>query len=538
MPTWKARLLRALGGAGQERAGGAEAQAPTVLPLLLMTFPLAIGLAGQPLLVGLVALAYGCLALRAQCLRAFALTVLGALGVSLLVFSGTAVYSDVDHYLAPQVRLLVLPAGLTPDGAFDALQCLLPQGYAAYGAALYRLTGSVDLGSSAFYLTFVAAWLVLRSRLTRLQTGLLLLVPNTFMSIFNLMPEGSVYCLLVVALFALRGKQFWLALLPCAVACTYKVSAWIPAGLIGGVLVFTFPRRWWQCALGALGVAGIVLPTLKMLMGGGLAGISADFLSANADAQSMGYWARLAYVYLGHWTASGAPDFGVHQVGIDGACVDAYGALFRVLIWGGLGLAILFWRAFKPWVLVWAIAWVSVLAIPTLYIGYARYTPLLYVAGLLPWVVLLPRLAIAPAVVLNVLPVAFLGWRVVLASEAVMVANHATAVQSSFYNVRSTFRPILREESQPCLSGGLGYTYRLPSEDVFPEIERELVPNLGELPFRERSRGLYAYVWKEWVPWAIARPLTYCAEMARFRARAFRVFPRGKRDGVPPVTEL
>lgn len=504
-----------------------------VLPMLLVVFPLAVGLAATPVMVGIVSLAFLFVAYAAHCLRGFIWALGVAMCLALLVYSGAAIHSDVDNYLGPQVRLLTLPSGYVPDGDYSVVHCTLPNGLALYGAALYRIFGNMDLASSAFFLLLPAVWMILRQRLTRVQTVLLVMSPAVFPSVFSLMSDGVVYLLLLIALFALQEKnQFWLVLLSGCVACVDKPTAWLPMVLITIWLIIRFPKNIWKVLLAGGITLALVWPTLRMILAGGLSDISSDFLCANDDARGMGRLARLAYVYVGHWTTTRLPDFGVHQIGVDGASVDAFGGLFRALIWGGVGLIVMSRKTFRPWYGIWVLSWISVLTIPSLYIGYARYTPLLVVAGLLPWVVLMPRIAIIPVLLLDILPIIYLGWRIVLSSEVIMVANHATAVQSSVYNLRATFRSHLTEQKQRSMSGSLRYTYTFPDNIDFPKIPRQYVPGVDKQSFSTKSVDLLPYVFGRWFPWMLSHIGDYVLEVGRFRWRALTSLPRGATDGL------
>lgn len=528
-------FIRRWGGAPAPEQTPPLAAEPSPLPLLLVTFPLATALARTPWVAGMAFAAYLFLAHHLRCLRPFLLTLGAALGIALLVFTGAALYYDIDNYLGPQVRLLTLPAHLTTsgDGHYSALHCALPQGLAAYGATLYRLTGSMDLGSSAFILFLVAAWQTLRPALSRLQTTLLLAAPAAMPSLLCLMPDGCVYYLLLIALFSLRERRFWLPLTAAALACTYKTSAWIPTVLIGLTLFRNAPRRWWALVLAAGAVALMVWPTLNLLLNGDLDAISGDFLTrANADARAMGHLARLAYVHLGHWTTSLTPDFGAHTGGIDGLSSDAFGPVFRALTGLSLALTLLFRRRLAGWWETLLIAWASVLLVPTLYVGYARYVPLLWIAGALPAVLLAPRLALPFTLWLLILPIGMLGWRLALSTEALTVANHATAVNSDHYNIRATFRSHLSPTPQTHLSGSLLYTYSMP-EGRFPPIPRKIYPGIEKTPNTQKAREVVGYALHTWLPWALTHPHTYLCDIARFRWRAFMTFPRGANDGLP-----
>ena len=506
----------------------------SALALLLVTFPLAVALAQMPWLVGGVVIGYLLLAKQFKCLKAFSIILGVAFLYALLVYTGSVIHADIDNYLGPQVRAFLLPEGTTLDGAYKATHMTLPQGFAAYGAALYRLTGSVDLASSAFVLFLCAAWGVLRAHLSKLQTLLLLVCPASFASLFSLMPDGCVYLLLLIALFSLKARNFWLTLLPATLACTFKTTAWIPTALLAVALFLHFPRRWWQIAGVGLLTLLTVFPTLHLIWGGGLTEISDDFLTrANADAQQMGYFARLAYVYLGHWTTSLSPDFGIHPGGVDGGGVDGYGPLFRLMIAASLLTLLLCRKRLNGWKETLILVWLSVLLMPTTYIGYARYVPWLYVAGALPLILFVPRTTCVPAALLLVIPLGWLGWRLVLSTETVYVANRAETVQSHVYNIRATFREKLVEEPQPAASGSLLYTYRLPEGDSYPVMTRAYHKGLDLEPRESKAREGAQYILKRWLPWALHHPHTLFYEIVRFRAHALLHFPRGGNDGLP-----
>ena len=508
-------------------------EADATLALLLVTFPFAVALAQTPFCVALAVAAYALLARRAGHLRAFCAALAVALMLSLLFFTGAATHADTDNYLGPQVRLLALPAGLAPDGAYSAAHCRLPQGFAAYGAALYRLTGSMDLASSAFWFCLFAAWLALRPSLTRLQTLLLLACPGSYPGLFNLMPDGCVYLLLLTALAALRERRFWLPLLAAAVACTFKTSAWTATALVAAVLLFRAPRRWWQIALVGAATLLYCWPTLHLVLTGGLETISEDFFFwANEDSKRLGYFGHLLYVYVGHWTTALHPVVGTHRGGVDGLSSDALGPVFRLALGASCLLAALCWRRLKGWRTVWLLSMATLFLLPPLYLGYARYVPLLYVAGFLPLILLMPRLAVPPAAALAAIPAAYFGWRLALSTEVVCVANHATAVSSHMYNIRSAFRPLLVEATQPVSSGSLLYSYAMEPE-WFPPMPRAYYEGIRKKDSLDKMDEVADYMARTWAPWLLTHPHTYLCEVARFRACAFMNFPRGADDGLP-----
>ncbi len=506
---------------------------PSAYPLLLIGFPGAVALAGSPSLVLLVSLACLFAAFYFGCLKAFVLTLLTAFALNFWVVSGFAVYSDVDAYLGPAIRLFGLGIDRVADGLYHQAHLLLPQGFIAWSAALYRLTGWLDAGNALIFMLIPGAWCVLRTLFSRLQTFLLVVAPLTFTSIFCSMPDGCVYLLLLMALVELRVGSFWVPLLAMALACTFKTTAWIPSLLMTLVLLRNQPRN----ALKVIGVFGFVavcvLPTLMMLARGGVEMLSADFREMNEVARAMGYWARLAYAYVGHWTVAGTPTFNVPMGGIDGGGMDGLGPVFRVLLVCALGILLLRRTAFRGWWESLIIIFGSVLAVPTLYIGYARYVPLLYLAGMLPLVIKYPRCALVPWVLLCAMPCAWMGWRILLATETITVQAHASAVQSDLYNVRAAFRSQLTEIVQPTLSGSLAYTY---AGTHFPAVPRAQGVNHRLMPATEKARGMVSYIVTTWAPWALQHFPELIYETAVYRIKQLMHFPRGAGDGIPSAT--
>jgi hypothetical protein len=504
------------------------------LPLLLIVFPLAVALLPTMhfLLCSLAATSF--LAYHLKCLRAFLMTLGIAFAINLLVYTGAVGYFDVDAYIAPQIRLIAATTDFVPDGFFRAEHLALPRGFTSWCAAWYRLTGSVDCGGMLFFMLIPAAWMVLRTELSRVQTVALLLSPAAFPSLFCLMSDGCVYLLLLMALVSLRDRNnFWLPLLAAIAAALFKASAWIPALLVAFVLTMYHPRRWWKILL--LGIATLLCnwPTLQMIFKGGLSTISADFELVNADAAAMGYWARLVYVYIGHWTTSLSPVFGAHLGGVDGGGVDGLGPIFRIAVMASLGVLLLFRKRMKPWGIPLVIAWVSILVMPTLYIGYARYVPWLYPAAMLPLVLLVPRISLGLGSAMCVVPLMWLGWRVALSTETVAVATHATAVYSDVYNLRCAFRPLFVEQVQPTLSGSLLYSYTM-DEAYFPPMNRENSADLKQRPVFSKARDLQAYALQIWLPWMATHFPFYIYDLMRLRTR-WLLAPRGVDDEISPA---
>ncbi|MGN0886878.1 MAG: hypothetical protein ACI4RT_07755 [Candidatus Spyradenecus sp.] len=487
----------------------------------------------------MVTAGFALVAFRFGCLRHWALTVAAALALALLTFAPSGLY-DVENYLAPQT---LLHAGVPLSGDYSPLHCALPDLLARFGAALYRLTGSTDLATAALWLWLAAAWHTLRATCSRLQTALLLFSPLTLLGVGNLMPDGALYCLLLIALCCvadtrapLTPARAHLALAALALAAMTKMTAWIPGALLGGVLLYRAPRLWWKAALAAAGVALFCLPTLRLLAAGQLREISSDFLSANADAQAMGYCARVLYVYLGHWTTSLAPNFGVAVLSADGASADALGPGLRLTLWGGALLALCCRRHLRGWGGAWALCLFSLLCVPRLYVGYARYVPLLYPAAMLPWVMLRPRWAVMPCALLAAVPVAFIGWRLFLATEAITVATHATAVQSPTAASRALFAERLVAPEQPTRSGNLLYTYTLARPEAFPSLARTPAPDLRLQGFHTKGRDVARALLRRWLPWALRSTPRLLGELLSLRLRAFcRLHFQEFTDGVSPA---
>lgn len=509
------------------------------LSTLLALFPAAVALAASPLLVGMVTVGFALVAFRFGCLRSWALTVAAALAFALLSFAPSGLY-DVESYLAPQT---LLHAGVPLSGYYSPLHCALPDLLSRFGAALYRLTGSTDLATATLWLWLAAAWHTLRATCSRLQTALLLFSPLTLLGVGNLMPDGALYCLLLLALFCvadtrapLTPARAHLALAALALAAMTKTTAWIPGALLGVLLLYRAPRLWWKAALAAAGVALFCLPTLRLVAAGQLREISFDFLAANADAQAMGYFARVLYVYFGHWTTSLAPHFGVHTLGPDGVSADALGPFLRLTLWGGALLALCYRRHLRGWGGLWALSLLSLLCVPRLYVGYARYVPLLYPAAIVPWVMLRPRWAVVPCVLLAAVPVAFIGWRGLLATEAITVATHATAVCAPYATSRALFAERLTATEQPTRSANLFYTYTLDRPDAFPPAARAFHDHLSTTPAAVKASEVAPYAFRRWLPWALRSAPRLLRDLLRLRLRAFcRLHFQESTDGVSPA---
>lgn len=503
------------------------------LPLLLVLFPLAVGLARTPLPVGMVALAFCFLAWHFRCLRGFLCVYAAAFLLNLPVLSVCGLPGDQDFYLGPQARLLAAGGGLEFDGFLRRAHLALPAGYTGWCAALYRLTGSLDFGHAQVFALVAAAWLTLRRTLGRWQAFALVCAPLTWVSVFNGMPDGCVYLLLLLALFALRAGSFWLPLAAIAAAATFKTSAWVPCALLGAMLAWRFPRRWWQLGLAALAVALIVFPTLRLVATGGLREISADFLGAEGEARALGWFGKTVYFYLGHWLVPGTFDFNVHVGGVDGAGMDGLGKVARLLIWPSLAILVAWRRRFAGWWGALALAWASVLLTPTLYVGYGRYVPLAYVALMLPFVVRFPRVSAVAALAMSVVPAAWCAWRVLLSMEFAQVAAAGGPVASGWYNVRAGFRscgvPVV-EDAQPIRAAAALYTYRAADFPAFPSDD---VPRDRLIPAGQKARSAGDYALRRFLPWALSHLPDYLANVARIRWH-WLVSPRGEHDGVPP----
>lgn len=505
---------------------------PLPLPLLLVTFPAAVAVAQTPWLVGMVAVATLFLAYHFHCLKAF-LAIYGiAFLFNLPVLSAFAYHSDVDFYLGPMARQIAAGCPLSFDGEVRATHLLLPSGYAGWCAALYRLTGSLDLGHAQLFVLAVAAWQVLRQELNRWQTFALVCSPLTVSGVYNAMPDGCVYLLLLIALFGVRQGRFWLPLAAMAVAATYKTTAWFPCVLLGGLLFARFPRKWPQLLLAAATVAVLVAPTLWMIAHGGLNTILEDFLGADEAAQSMGHLGRLAYFYLGHWLVPGDYGFNVHIGGVDGAGMDGLGKLARLLIWLSLALLPLSRKRFASWWLPLAVAWGSVILMPTLYLGYGRYVPLAYIALMLPFVVRCPKVAAALACAMAVVPALWCAWRIMLSLELAQVVAGGGAVQSEWYNARAGLRSCgctLVDAPQAVMSSSNVYTY---AHADFPAIPAD-TPRGRLVPAGQKAMRLRSYAFTYALPWLATHTHSALWETFKIRWHWLTTFPRGAHDGLP-----
>lgn len=501
------------------------------LPLLLITFPLAIALARTPWVMGMVFAAYLLLARQFRCLWPFLLTYLAAFALNLPVLSAFSAYSDADAYIGPQTRQLASSLPLIMDGLVSEVHLALPMGYSGWCAALYRLTGALDFGHAQIFVLLVAAWQTLRTSLTQWQTFALVCAPLTFVSIYNAMPDGCVYLLLLIALFALKDRRFWLTLTAIAVAATYKTSAWLPGALLGAALLWRFPRKWPHFVWMGLGVTAIVFPTLRMMFSGGLSNISSDFLGADAAAKDLGRLARLVYFYLGHWLVPGAYDFNVHIGGADGAGMDGLGRLARVIIWPSLAGLILWKKRLTGWWTLIILSWASVLLMPTLYTGYGRYVPLAYVALMLPLVVRWPKTSSILAAAMAIVPALWCAWRIFLSVECAQVVAAGGPVHSKWYNVRAGFRSCgitLAQEPLPVMSSSYAYSYEKADFPPFPgDVPRERMTPAGQKAMRLRE-----YAFSKVLPWIGPHLPTYLAEVMCIRWH-WLTSPRGMSDGLP-----
>lgn len=509
-------------------------QPPSALPLILILLPVLLLFSQTPMMAAVSFLACAVLSFHYRCHKAFLITVAGAFLLNLLIYSGATVHWDIDAYIVPQIRLMASGFTLQPDGGVSEAHLSLPGGFSAWCAALYRLTGSVDCGGMLIFLLIVAAWVELRRSLPKLQTAILVIAPPLFPSLWNLMSDGSVYLLLLTALFALRRKAFWLPLAAASLAVTFKTSAWIPAALLFLVLLRDHPRRFW-----ILGLAGgfallCVFPSLRLLFSStGQTEISCDFATrANADALSMGYWARQAYAYLGHWTTSLSPDFGVHTGGVDGGGIDGFGPLFRAAVWSSLAVLLFCRKRLTGWGETLLLAWGATLLIPTLYIGYARYVPFLYPAVMLPLIRIAPRPAALLNAALCVMPALWLGWRAVLSTEYIAVSARAEAIHSGMYNLRCDFREKLAPDPQPVHSGSLVYTYRPGADFDFPAIPRKPEPRLFTVSPARKIDSMRVYALREWIPWFATHFDTYLFQLASLRWHRL-LEAKGVNDGIP-----
>lgn len=502
------------------------------LPGILILFPAAVALGGRPLMVGTALAVCLLLAHACRCLKPFLAIVVAAFLINASVLSGFAIFSDTDDYWMPAVRFLASDVPIVPDGGYAEihLQMGYPAGFMRWGAALYRLTGWVDAAAVLPLILAPAAWLTARrAGLGRIAATVLTAGPLAFFGIFNPMPDASVYLLLLTAAVALRDRTAYALPLGAALlACYLKQTAWIPTFFILAVLLRHHPRRMLRTVGAGVAVAVLMIPFLRATASGLVS--TADFYGMDETAKSMGYWARQIYAYLGHWLIPGpAPQFNVAVGGGDGGGVDGLGPFFRLSVWISLGILLFCRRCLNGWGAVLLVCWAGVLTVPTVYIGYARYAPLVYPAVMLPLALRFPRLAVLPAVLVCAMPAAWVGWRVMRSSENLYALSPAvTAVHADGYNVRCGFRGRLAEVPQPTLAGSLAYTYTGTGE--FPPMPR----GTGDqrlIPAFVKARGLIHYAFAEWLPYALSHLPEMALQTVRYRW-SLLISPRGETDGI------
>lgn len=502
------------------------------LPGLLILFPAAVALCGRPLTVGAALAVCLMLGYACRCLKPFLIILLTAFLANACVISGFAVFCDTDSYWMPAVRFLASAEPIEPDGSFSAVHLAMgyPTGFMRWGAALYRLTGWVDAAAALPLILAPATWLTARRvGVGRVAAAVLTAGPLFFLGIFNPMPDASVYLLLLTAALALRDRTAYALPLGAALlACWLKQTAWIPAFFVFVVLLRAHPRHIPKTLGTMLAVGVLMIPFVRSVLSGRVS--TDDFTGMDATARAMGYWARQAYAYLGHWLVPGpAPRFNVPVGGADGGGIDGLGPVFRIAVWAALAVMLLCRKRLSGWGTVMLVCWAGVLTVPTLYIGYARYTPLIYPAVMLPLVLAFPRLAVVPAALVCAMPAAWIGWRVMRSSENLYALSPAvTAVHATDYNVRCGFRDRLSETPQPILSGSLVYSYAGTGD--FPPMPRAAGDH-RLTPAAEKARGMLRYAVAEWLPYAVSHLPETALQTVRYRWRLLTA-PRGESDGI------
>lgn len=510
------------------------------LSILLILFPFAIALALTPGLVAMVFVATLLVAFKTHCLKPFLVTLGVAFAILLFFPTPAAIYCDADYFHLPAIRVIAGDGNVKPlnDGGiwWTHFKACLPDGFHRYGAALYNLTGWVDAANSLLFILIVPAWLTWRQHLGRCATIVILFGPVVFASCFNPLPDGSVYLLLVTALGALKGKQLNLTLAALLVASTLKVTAWAPAVFIAGILLYQHPRQWKRIFI--TGLAAIVYNIgffITLFSGESLP--TADFAAMEGSARSLGWVARFAYAYLGHWLVPGEFQFNVPIGGFDGGGIDGLGPIFRLLTWISIGCTIAFYKRLKPWVPLLIVCWGSAFCVSTLYMGYARYVPLIYLAIMFPFILLAPRLSLVPAALICAIPFVWIGWRVILITERLTVLDpaHTEAISSNTYNLRCVARemeiPLVAHNENFIPSASLMYAY-LPREEahVFPAIPRTYERDQRLRPFNQKMDDVAGYVIQEWLPWSFCNLHHLAFSSLRYRFKASLTFPRGKYD--------
>jgi hypothetical protein len=346
--------------------------------------------------------------------------------------------------------------------------------------------------------------------------------------------------LLVTALGALKGKHPSVVLAAILLASTLKVTAWVPACFIAGVLLYQAPSLWRRILLvGLIAIAYNLGFFIHHFLGTPLP--TGDFAAMEGSARTLGWFARFAYAYLGHWLLPGDYTFNVPVGGFDGGGIDGLGPVFRALTWLSLALLIAFYKRLKPWRPILFICWGSSLCVSTLYMGYARYVPLIYLAVMLPLICLAPRLATIPALLVCLMPMAWIGWRLVLITERLTVFDptHTASLSSETYNIRCHAREMgvplasndLRSQGAFIPSGSLMYAYA-PNEAItpFPAIPRTYDRDQRLLPVTQKIDSVAAYLLTDWLPWSLCNLHRLGVASLRYRVRAALTFPRGSYD--------
>lgn len=502
------------------------------LPGLLILFPAAVALCGRPLTVGAALAVCLMLGYACRCLKPFLAVLAAAFLINACVLSGFAIFCDTDDYWMPAVRFLASAVPIVPDGGYAEIHLMMgyPAGFMRWGAALYRLTGWVDAAAALPLILAPAAWLTARrAGLSRIAATILTAGPLTLFGLFNPMPDASVYLLLLTAALALRDRTAYALPLGAALlACWLKQTAWIPTFFILLVLLRSHPRHIPKTLAAGLTVGVLMIPFVRAVASGLVS--TADFYDMDETAKAMGYWARQIYAYLGHGLIPGpTPQFNVPVGGGDGGGVDGLGPFFRLTVWAFLAVLLFCRRRLTGWGTVILVCWAGVLTVPTVYIGYARYTPLVYPAVMLPLLLAFPRLAVVPAALVCAMPAAWIGWRVMRSSENLYALSPAvTAVHADGYNVRCAFRDRLADEPQPILSGSLAYTYAGTGD--FPPMPRAAGDH-RLTPAAEKARGMLRYAVAEWLPYAVSHLPETALQTVRYRWHLLTA-PRGESDGI------
>ena len=318
----------------------------------------------------------------------------------------------------------------------------LPRAFWIFGAALYRTVGFVEAADTMNILTGILSFFMVSrmlarvlgmSGLTRHAAAVLLVAsPVVVNGMFGGSSDGTLYSLFLITtsaatLYLATGGIQWLAFVVMAFPLIANLKF---TGVVGcGVITFVYllgclmqwrsgragvelPVRWLLAVAASVGLAAVIgfspYVTSWVRYGGPFYPahtfdkrvptsnrITEDFLSMNDDAKRMGYAGRFSYAYL-----SESLTRSLYGKGADGGRfspkfevsggVGGFGRVFRAAF--VLSLVLL------PFARVGRLGWLlacillTVLAQPTMYVGYARYVPQFYAFPILVFLAFTRRL--------------------------------------------------------------------------------------------------------------------------------------------------